>query len=96
MMLWNKSINETRLALKHKITNELLELKGSKFVKTLSVTFEKVTSDNIITKTAYFHSSPKTVIYDMDIKEDLALSSEEIRNKIAVWLSEGPGWTVDD
>ena len=37
----------------------------------------------------------KTIINENEINESIPTSNEEILNGIAVWLSEGSGWTVE-
>ena len=37
-------------------------MKGFKYVETLEVTFEKMSNDDIINKTAYFNSDTETII----------------------------------
>ena len=49
--------------MRNKLSNELDEMKGLKFIKTLAVTFEKMTSDGEIYKTAYVNGVPKTVTF---------------------------------
>ena len=49
----------------------------------------------MIFKTAYFNSEAKTIINENEINESIQTSNEEILNGIAVWLSEGSGWTVE-
>ena len=46
-------------------------------------------------KTAYFNSKAKTVINENEINESIQTSNQEILNGIAVWLSEGSGWTLE-
>ena len=53
-----------------------------------------MTRDGPTTKTACFNSSPKTVLNVFDLEDDLKSSSEEINNKIAIWISEGSVWTI--
>ena len=45
-------------------------------------------------KDAYFNSTAFTILDNDDIIESLDKAAEEINNKIAVWLSEGSGWTL--
>ena len=47
----------------------------------------------MIFKTAYFNGKAKTIIDE--INETIQTSNQEILNGIAVWLSEGSGWTVE-
>ena len=69
-------------------------MKGFKFVETLQVTLTKFSSDEIVTKTAYFNSIAQTIINHTEIHEALQLSKQTILNKIAQWISEGSGWTI--
>ena len=49
----------------------------------------------MIFKTAYFTSKAKATINENEINESIQTSNEEILNGIAVWSSEGSGWTVE-
>ena len=77
------------------------EMKGIKYIETLKLTFKKTTVDadknerKMIFKTAYFNSKAKTIINENEISENIETSNQEILNGIAVWLSEGSGWTVE-
>ena len=62
----------------------------------MKVTFEKTTSkDETIIKTAYFNSNTFTITNENEVNEELQLSKQQIINKIAQWISEGSGWTVE-
>ena len=88
-------LRNTRKAVANHIENLLISMKGLKFVETLRVTFEKQTGrEEKIIKTAYFNSQPQTITNDAQIEPALAVTNNEILNIIAVWLSEGSGWTV--
>ena len=87
-------LNETKNFIKKCLVKELLELKGSKYIETLKVTFEKKQGNGITTKTAFFNSKTKTLINAMEINEVLQSSREELVKAIAQWLSEGSGWTI--
>ena len=69
-------------------------MKGLKFAETLKVTFEKMTGNKVISKTAYFNSINQVIINKYDIQSSLKLAQEQIINKIAVWISEGSGWII--
>ena len=69
-------------------------MKGFKFVETLQVTFTKFSSDEIVTKTVYFNSKAQTIINHTEIHGALQMSKQTILNKIAQWISEGSGWTI--
>ena len=49
-------LQNTRLAIKTHLKNLLKSMKGFKYVETLEVTFEKMSNNDIINKTAYFNS----------------------------------------
>ena len=88
-------LQNTRKAVANHIENILISMKGLKFAETLRVTFEKETGhEERVIKTAYFNSKPQTITNDTQIELALSLSKQQILNKIAVWVSEGSGWTV--
>ena len=88
-------LQNTRKAVAIRIEKILKSMKGLKFVETLRVTFEKQTGrEEKIIKTAYFNSQPQTITNDTQIEPALSLSKQVILNKIAVWISEGSGWTI--
>ena len=88
-------LQNTRKAVANHIENILTSMKGLKFAETLRVTFEKETGhEERVIKTAYFNSKPQTITNDTQIELALSLSKQQILNKIAVWISEGSGWTV--
>ena len=88
-------LQNTRLAIENHIKKILTSMKGLKFVETLKVTLKKSAKDEIVYKTAYFNSKPKTIINNIEIPEALQFSKEQILNMIAQWISEGSGWTVE-
>ena len=87
-------LQNTRKAVANHIENILISMKGLKFVETLKVTFTKMSNGEIVYKTAYFNSPAQTIINDTQIELALKLSKQDIINKIAVWISEGSGWTI--
>ena len=87
-------MQNTRMAIEYHTKNILTLMKGLKFVETLKVVFSKMSGDEIIFKTAYFNSTAKTIINQTEIHEALEMSKQEIINKIAQWVSEGSGWTI--
>ena len=88
-------LNNTRKAVANHIENILISMKGLKFVETLKVTFTKMSNGEIVYKTAYFNSPAQTIINNTEIDKSLEVSKQGILNKIAVWISEGSGWTVE-
>ena len=87
-------MQNTRKGAESQVTTLLNEMKGLKYVETLKVTFEKISADVIVEKSAYFNSTSQTIINQMEINEALQMSKQNILNKIAQWISEGSGWTV--
>ena len=93
----NSTIDSVASLLK----KQLNEMKGIKHIETLKLTFKKTTIDadknepKMIFKTAYFNSKAKTTINETGTNESIQTSNQEILTSIAVWLSEGSGWTVE-
>ena len=87
-------MQNTRNGVERQVTTLLNEMKGLKYIETLQVTFEKISSNIIIEKSAYFNSASQTIINQMEINNALQMSKQNILNKIAQWISEGSGWTV--
>ena len=88
-------LQNTRKAVANHIENMLISMKGLKFVETIKVTFTKMSNGEIVYKTAYFNSPAQTIINNTEIDKALEVSKQGILNKIAVWISEGSGWTVE-
>ena len=63
-------------------------------MKTLKITFTKLTNDGVLFKTAYFNCKAKTITNKNEILFELETSQQDILNKIAVWTSEGSGWAI--
>ena len=87
-------MQNTRKAIEQRVITSLDEMKGLKYVETLKVTFEKNSGNVLVEKPAYFNSTPQTIINQMEINEALQMSKQQIMNKIAQWISEGSGWTI--
>ena len=90
-----KQLQSTRKGIKFHIESILKSMKGLKFVENLKVTFKKNSKNEIIIKTAYFNSKPKTIINKTQITEELQSSKHEILNITAQWICEGSGWTIE-
>ena len=88
-------LQNTRIAAVFHISSILTSMKGLKFVESLKVTFTKISDGETINKTVYFFSQPQTIVNNTEINVSLESSKENILNKIAVWISEGSGWTVE-
>ena len=87
-------LQSTRKALEHHIISILTSMNGLKFVETLRVTFTKPSGSDILYKTAYFNGAAQTIINNQEVTESLQSSQQHILNKIAQWVSEGSGWTI--
>ena len=85
---------KSRKAISHLFKNLLIQTKGFKFVETLQVKFVKYSNDKKISKNGYFNSTTDLIINETDIKLSLQASQQQILNKIAQWISEGSGWTI--
>ena len=85
---------KSRKAINHLFKNLLIQTKGFKFVETLQVKFVKYSNDKKISKNGYFNSTTDSIINETDIKLSLQASQQQILNKIAQWISEGSGWTI--
>ena len=87
-------LQNTRKGVESHIKDILTSMKGIKYIETLKVTFEKMSSGELVSKTAYFNSVVQTIINHTEIAEALQLSKQLILNKIAQWISEGSGWMI--
>ena len=91
-----EQLQSSRKGIENKLKTLLNETNGLKIVEALKVTFEKTTSkDETTIKTAYFNSNTFTITNENELNEELQLSKQQIINKIAQWISEGSGWTVE-
>ena len=84
-----------RKELKEKLLSLLNEKKGLKFALTLKVRMKKETEDGVIYREPYFKSKSKTITHPDMINDLIIEAEEEIRNKIADWLSEGSNWVIE-
>ena len=87
-------LQNTKKAVDYFVNERLNEMKGLKYVETLKVVFDKMSDGEIISKRVYFNSTPQTITNYIDITNSLKLSKQQILNKVAQWISEGSGWTV--
>ena len=87
-------LQKSRRAVEYLFNNLLVQTKGFKFVETLQVKFVKYSNDKKIQKNVFFNSSTDLIINETDIKLSLQASQQQILNKIAQWISEGSGWTI--
>ena len=80
---------------------QLLERKGPfKFSVTARVNLKKSITENgqdlLTFREPYFNSSTFTIMNSDEIEEALERAAEEILNKIAIWISEGSGWVIEN
>ena len=87
-------LQKSRRAVEYLFNNLLVQTKGFKFVETLQVKFVKYSNDKKIQKNGYFNSIADLIINETDIKLAMQASQQLILNKIAQWISEGSGWTI--
>ena len=87
-------LQKSRRAVEYLFNNLLVQTKGFKFVETLQVKFIKYSNDKKIQKNGYFNSTTDLIINETDIKLAIQASQQQILNKIAQWISEGSGWTI--
>ena len=87
-------LQKSRRAVEYLFNNLLVQTKGFKFVETHQVKFVKYSNDKKIQKNVFFNSSTDLIINETDIKLSLQASQQQILNKIAQWISEGSGWTI--
>ena len=87
-------LQKSRRAVEYIFNNLLVQTKGFKFVETLQVKFFKQSNDKNILKNGYFNSTTDLIINETDIKLAIQASQQQILNKIAQWISEGSGWTI--
>ena len=74
-----------------------LERKGPfKFSVTLQVTLKKGITENGTVREPYFNSQTFTIMNSEEIEEALERAAEEMLNKIAIWISEGSGWVIEN
>ena len=87
-------LQKSKRAVEYLFNNLLVQTKGFKFVETLQVKFVKHSNDKKILKNGYFNSTTDLIINETDIKLAIQASQQQILNKIAQWISEGSGWTI--
>ena len=87
-------LQKSKKAVEYLFNNLLVKTKGFKFVETLQVKFVKYSNDKKIQKNGYFNSTTDLIINETDIKLAIQASQQQILNKIAQWVSEGSGWTI--
>ena len=88
-------LQKTRTVLESQITSLLTSMNGLKFLEALKVTLSKISDEEKIYSTPVFFSTPQTIMNNTEIKVALEATQQKILNKIAIWISEGSGWTIE-
>ena len=90
-----EQLQNTRLATSRFLEKILNQNKGSKFVETIVVNFEKLKNGETEEEMAYFNSKAQIIMNVSDIKPNLEISQETIMNDIGECLKQGSFWTID-
>ena len=94
-----KQLYVTTIDVERKLDGLLQREKGLKVYVTLHIKFKKRKiedgEDVFEFKNAYFNSKTSTITNSDQIIDALDQASEDIKNGVAVWLSEGSGWTIE-
>lgn len=80
---------------KDRLLQLLVEMKGFKINVTMKIAFKKSGINKTLYKSAYFNSKPQIIMNGTNINEPLGLISQQLRNQIGKWLSEGSGWMIE-
>ena len=72
---------EAGKAIQYRLTQEMKETKGLKFVETVRITFEKMSRDGVSNETAYFNSAPKTEMNVYVLEDDLITSIKRFKTR---------------
>ena len=89
-------LNDTKNAIFELFESILDQRRGFTFSMTLKIQLSKRTEDGKIYKEPYFNGGPFTVINRESIMENIETGIEKILNLLAVWLSEGSGWVIEE
>ena len=87
-------MSSTRLAIAHFMKQLLTQMKGIKFIETLTIYFEQQKGHQTVSRIGYFNSKPKTITNANDFQESLDANVEQIMNNIHKWISEGSAWII--
>lgn len=90
-----QQLQNTRKAVAYYLIHLLSSMKGLKYVECIKATYIKIRDGEIEHKTAYFFSSPNTVLNNLDVHKSLQLSKNHILEQMSKLVSEGSGWTIE-
>ena len=82
-------MSSTRLDIAHFMKQLLPQMKGIKFIETLTIYFEQ-----IVSRIGYFNSKPKTITNANDLAPFLDVNVEQIMEDIHKWISQGSAWLI--
>ena len=87
-------MSSTRLAIAHFMKQLLPQMKGIKFIETLTIYFEQQKGNQIVSRMGYFNSKPKTITNANDLTAFLDVNVEQIMEDIHKWISQGSAWLI--
>ena len=87
-------MSSARLAIAHFMKQLLTQMKGIKFIETLTIYFEQQKGNQTVSRIGYFNSKPKTITNANDFQESLDVNVEQIMIDIHKWISEGSAWII--
>ena len=92
----DQQLFNTRSDVFRLLESELSIDRGIKVEVTLRVLMKKENADGeVIFDTPYFNSQIFTIINKYEIQIALNKADEEIKTRVAKWLSKGSGWVVE-
>lgn len=90
-----EQLTTVRSGIAHRLINELIEMKGIKYVETLKITLKKQLDKNeTIFKPAHFNNKVIEIVNKNGITKAVHQASEQIINTIAQWIVDGSNWTI--
>ena len=87
---------DTKASIEELFRSILESKKGFKFNMTLQIRLSKRVEGGKTYREPYFNSDAFTITNAESITESIELAVEKILNLLAVWLSEGSGWVIEE
>ena len=89
-------LKDTESAIRNKLIDFLIKLKGFQFITTLVLEFKKIQSDDkILYSTFYLHSKPEVIINESDIGDVFKPFYSTVKSNIQKSLGQGLDWLID-
>ena len=89
-------LKDTESAIRNKLIDFLIKLKGFQFITTLVLEFKKIQSDDkILYSTFYLHSKPEAIINESDIGDVFKPFYSTVKSNIQKSLGQGLDWLID-